>query len=74
MRPGIEVKEKWRPHVVIASRALSHRPNTLPLLYLQCCGHCTVSMELEAAVPLQQLAPARARDTPLQGAVNPVYS
>jgi hypothetical protein len=24
MRPGIEVKEKWRPHVVIASRAFSH--------------------------------------------------
>ena len=34
MRPGIEVKEKWRSHVVIASRALSHLPNTLPLSYL----------------------------------------
>jgi len=57
MRPGIEVKEKWRSHVVIASRALSHLPNTLPLLYLQCFGHCTLSMELEAAVLLRQLAP-----------------
>ena len=47
MRPGVQVKEEWSAHVVNASRALSHRPNTLPLLYLQCCGHRAVSMELK---------------------------
>ncbi len=49
MGPGVKVKEEWSAHVVTASRTLSHRPDTLPLLYLQCCGHCTVSMEPKEA-------------------------